>query len=75
MADGQGATVTAPCRRTDGQLIGSDKKACVECWGCVRYCPAKAIRVVDRHSEVIAEKCVACGLCVSGVRPFGTLRA
>lgn len=47
------------------QLIGTDRAACLECWGCVRYCPAKAIRVVDRRSEIIAEKCVACGLCVS----------
>lgn len=48
-----------------GPLIASDKESCRECWGCVRCCPAKAIRVVDRHSEIISEKCVACGLCVS----------
>jgi diguanylate cyclase (GGDEF)-like protein len=30
----------------------------------VRFCPVRAIRVVDGHSEVIAEKCIACGLCV-----------
>jgi diguanylate cyclase (GGDEF)-like protein len=64
-AEGGGTVVEAPCRQGGGHLIGSDKQACVECWGCVRYCPAKAIRVVDRHSEVIDEKCVACGLCVS----------
>jgi diguanylate cyclase (GGDEF)-like protein len=46
-------------------LIGSDKDTCRECWGCVRCCPAKAIRVIDRRSEVIIEKCVSCGLCVS----------
>jgi two-component system, NtrC family, sensor kinase len=46
-------------------LIYSDKGSCKECWGCVRYCPARAIRAVDGVSEVIAEKCVACGLCVS----------
>jgi diguanylate cyclase (GGDEF)-like protein len=58
---GVGAAWSVPV----GPLIGSDKGSCRECWGCVRYCLAKAIRVVDRRSEIIAEKCVACGLCVS----------
>ncbi len=45
-------------------LIGHRKATCTECWGCVRVCPVRAIRVVDGRSEVIQEKCVACGLCV-----------
>lgn len=49
----------------DGPLIVTAKGLCRECWGCVRLCPARAIRVVDGHSEIIAEKCVRCGLCVS----------
>lgn len=48
-----------------GPLISHDKTACTECWGCVRVCPVRAIRVLDGHSEVIQEKCIACGLCVS----------
>ena len=48
-----------------GPLITSVKEGCRECWGCVRYCPSRAIRVVDRRSEIIVEKCVRCGLCVS----------
>lgn len=55
----------APDRAPAAPLIGGDKSACLECWGCVRYCPARAIRVLDRRSEIIEEKCVACGLCVS----------
>lgn len=47
-----------------GPLIGHRKATCTECWGCVRVCPVRAIRVVDGRSEVIQEKCVACGLCV-----------
>jgi diguanylate cyclase (GGDEF)-like protein len=50
---------------SDGQLIQHVPEACRSCWGCVRYCPARAIRVVDGHSEIIAEKCVRCGLCVT----------
>ncbi len=46
-------------------LISHRKDTCRECWGCVRYCPVKAIRVVDGRSEVIQEKCVSCGLCVN----------
>ncbi|MBU4555402.1 MAG: diguanylate cyclase [Actinobacteria bacterium] len=46
-------------------LITSDKESCRECWGCVRYCPARAIRVVHGRSEVIEERCVKCGACVA----------
>lgn len=49
----------------DDFLIGSSPDGCRECWGCVRHCPARAIRVVGGHSEVITERCVKCGLCVS----------
>lgn len=49
----------------EGPLIVTAKALCRECWGCVRHCPARAIRVVDGRSEIIAEKCVRCGLCVS----------
>ena len=48
-----------------GPLIQHRKDSCRECWGCVRYCPVRAIRVIDGSSEVIQEKCVSCGLCVN----------
>ena len=51
--------------RPSAFLIGTDSDSCRECWGCVRYCPAKAIRVIDGRSEIIEERCVKCGLCVS----------
>lgn len=48
-----------------GPLVSHDDDACVECLGCVRLCPAKAIRVRDGRPELLAHKCVGCGLCVS----------
>lgn len=46
-------------------LIAHPKDSCNECWGCVRVCPVNAIRVIGGRSEVVQEKCVACGLCVT----------
>lgn len=46
-------------------LIQHRKDTCRECWGCVRSCPVRAIRVIDGSSGVIQEKCVSCGLCVN----------
>lgn len=55
-------------RADDGSsapLIAHDAPSCAGCWGCVRHCPVSAIRVIDGHSEIIREKCVACGHCVT----------
>lgn len=46
-------------------LIRNSSTSCRECWSCVRDCPAKAIRVVDGHCEIVEERCVKCGACVS----------
>ncbi len=48
----------------NGYLIAGSGE-CRGCWGCVRICPARAIRVSDMRAEVIQEKCVQCGACVS----------
>ena len=37
---------------------------CQDCYKCVRHCHCKAIRIVDGKASVIAENCVACGVCV-----------
>lgn len=38
--------------------------SCRECGGCVRHCPARAIRALGSRPEIIEEKCVKCGACV-----------
>ena len=44
------------------QTIAEDR--CRRCYSCVRGCPAKAIRVLEGHAQIIAERCVGCGRCV-----------
>jgi two-component system NtrC family sensor kinase len=46
-------------------LIYSLKDLCKVCYTCVRECPAKAIQIRNGQSEVIAERCIACGNCVT----------
>ncbi len=61
----QAEIVAAASARARGFLITSEKDTCRECWACVRYCPARAIRVVHGRSEIAEDRCVKCGLCVS----------
>lgn len=46
-------------------LVSHVSESCAECWGCVRHCPARALRVVDGRTDVIQERCVRCGACVT----------
>lgn len=52
-------------KASDEFLISDASDNCRGCWGCVRICPAQAIRVVDGGAEIIHERCVKCGACVS----------
>lgn len=60
---GRGQEVSSP---TGVPLISHERDQCSGCWGCVRQCPARALRVDGEHTEVIAERCVLCGACVTG---------
>lgn len=63
---GQAAGHTAEAAaRVREFLITNDKQTCRECWGCVRSCPARAIRVVHGQAEIAEDRCVKCGACVS----------
>ena len=46
-------------------LISRDGTNCIQCWGCARHCPARAIAVVDGAPKILQERCVDCGLCVT----------
>ncbi|TRX64302.1 [Fe-Fe] hydrogenase large subunit C-terminal domain-containing protein [Carboxylicivirga sp. M1479] len=48
-----------------GQLIVSDKDKCNLSFTCVRVCPAKAIKIADKHAQIIADRCIGCGQCVT----------
>lgn len=62
-----------PTRAPSEPLISVDPDTCRECWGCVRLCPSRAIRVVEARSEIVEEKCVKCGLCVSECATCGNV--
>jgi two-component system NtrC family sensor kinase len=40
------------------------KDRCHVCYSCVRGCPAKAIRILERQAEIVADRCIGCGNCV-----------
>jgi signal transduction histidine kinase/iron only hydrogenase large subunit-like protein len=40
------------------------KDRCHVCYTCVRGCPAKAIRILDRQAEIVSDRCIGCGNCV-----------
>ncbi len=45
--------------------VYTQEKECHDCYRCVRQCPVKAIRVKNERAYIIAERCVACGCCVT----------
>lgn len=45
-------------------IISTRPDRCRRCYGCIRECPAKAIRVVNGQALVMQDRCIACGHCV-----------
>ena len=50
--------------RETAPLISRWAESCDGCGGCARSCPVKALKIAGGRSEVIAGKCVSCGMCV-----------
>ncbi|WP_010663847.1 [Fe-Fe] hydrogenase large subunit C-terminal domain-containing protein [Marinilabilia salmonicolor] len=48
-----------------GQLIHVDPEKCNLSLTCIRVCPAKAIRIVEKHAEIMPARCIGCGNCVT----------
>ncbi|VGO20769.1 [Fe-Fe] hydrogenase large subunit C-terminal domain-containing protein [Pontiella sulfatireligans] len=44
--------------------IYTESTDCQDCYKCVRHCPVKAIKIENHRATVIAERCIACGVCV-----------
>ncbi len=46
-------------------IVETIGEKCRRCYSCVRECPAVAIRVENAQAVVLAERCIACGHCVT----------
>ena len=47
------------------ELVFTVKDKCRVCYTCVRECPVKAIKIINGQAEVLSEKCIGCGNCVT----------
>lgn len=47
------------------QLVVVDPQKCNLSFTCIRVCPVKAIKISDKHAEVIPSRCIGCGNCVT----------
>ena len=45
-------------------LIKTVEANCRDCYKCVRYCPVKAINVLDGRAQIDEERCVLCSRCI-----------
>jgi len=46
-------------------LIATNKDKCNLSYTCIRVCPAKAIKIEDDHANIIRDRCIGCGNCVT----------
>lgn len=51
------------------ELIKSTKENCKLCYACIRVCPSQAIKIEDGHAQVLHDRCIGCGNCVSVCTP------
>ncbi|HIJ81343.1 MAG TPA: 4Fe-4S binding protein, partial [Desulfuromonadales bacterium] len=41
------------------------KERCRRCYSCVRSCPVKAIKVDGGFAQIMHDRCIGCGNCLS----------
>lgn len=41
----------------------ADESLCTGCGTCIKYCPVRAVSVVDKKSRIDETKCIGCGQC------------
>jgi len=46
-------------------LIATNKNKCNLSYTCIRVCPAKAIKIENDHANIIKNRCIGCGNCVT----------
>ncbi len=59
-------------------LVQSVPDKCRMCYTCVRECPAKAIKISNGQAEVVTDRCIGCGNCITvctrgAKKPVGSL--
>lgn len=47
------------------QVVFTKKGKCKECYGCIRSCLVKAIKVVKRQATIMGKRCISCGICIT----------
>lgn len=52
-------------RTNRNQLVFTEPDKCRVCYTCVRECPVKAIKIINGQAQVISERCIGCGNCVT----------
>jgi Na+-translocating ferredoxin:NAD+ oxidoreductase RNF subunit RnfB len=52
-------------------LIFVEQSSCERCYACIRVCPTKALKVAgdDGFPEIMPERCIGCGHCVTACSP------
>ena len=52
-------------------LLYIDQSACEQCYACIRVCPTNALKVREEvgYPELMPERCISCGHCVTACSP------
>lgn len=44
-------------------VINFTRASCRNCYKCIRYCPVKAIKLMDNQAQIVEDLCIGCGNC------------